>query len=330
MTQRTATALRYDDGQLSILDQRALPAERLWVAVESTEHLVQLIQSLAIRGAPLIGIAAVLYLAVLARKGEPAPALKIASQALRESRPTAVNLMNLLDRINPVLDQGAAEVEAMALALFDEDVQLCDKIAEAGLPLVKNGARILTHCNTGGLPTAGRGTALGIITRAQEAGLTPFVWVDETRPLWQGARLTAYELQQAGVAHRLQVDSAAASLFASGQVDLVLVGADRIAANGDTANKVGTLMLAVLARHYGVPFYVAAPWTTVDPACPGGHAIPIEERSAEEICQLGDRQLAPQGTTTYNPGFDVTPATLISGWVTDRGLITEAAAFHHS
>lgn len=327
MTLRQATALRYQDGQLQILDQRALPGRQQWLTVQSTEHLVELIKSLAIRGAPLIGIAAVLYLAVLARQGLALEALRQTSQLLRQSRPTAVNLMNLLDRINPVLDQGAEQVEAAALALFDEDLALCDAIAEAGLPLIKPGMRILTHCNTGGLPTAGRGTALGIITRAQEAGLAPFVWVDETRPLLQGARLTAYELKAAGVAHRLQVDSAAASLFADGQVDLVLVGADRIAANGDTANKVGTLMLAVLAKHYGVPFYIAAPWTTVDPACPGAGAIPIEDRDGSEVCQLGERQLAPADTQTYNPGFDVTPADLISGWVTDRGLITDPGAF---
>lgn len=327
MTQRQATALRYQNGTLAILDQRALPSETLWVEVKDADHLVALIQSLAIRGAPLIGIAAVLFLAVAARAGKDAPALRTISAQLRASRPTAVNLMNLLDRLNPLLDKDSATIEAAAVALFDEDVALCERISDAGLPLFKKGSRVLTHCNTGGLPTAGRGTALGVITRAQEAGLAPFVWVDETRPLGQGSRLTAYELKEAGVAHKLQPDSAAASLFAAGKVDLVVVGADRIAANGDTANKVGTLMLAVLAKHFGVPFYIAAPWTTVDPACPGAAAIPIEDRPADELLSLGNKQLAPSGTATYNPGFDVTPATLISGWITDRGLITNPEAF---
>ncbi len=323
MTERIATALRYQDATLTILDQRALPAEKRWVEVESAEHLVALIQSLAIRGAPLIGVAAVLYLAVLAKAGSDPQTLAAVSAALRASRPTAVNLMNLLDRLNPLLDKDAATIEAAAIALFDEDVALCERIGQHGLALFTANSRVLTHCNTGGLPTAGRGTALGVITKAQEQGLNPFVWVDETRPLGQGSRLTAFELKEAGVAHKLQPDSAAASLLASGQVDLVIVGADRIAANGDTANKVGTLMLAVVAKHYGVPFYIAAPWTTVDSACAGASAIPIEQRPSEELLRLGGKQLAPEGTATYNPGFDVTPAALISGWITDRGLITD-------
>ena len=213
-----------------------------------------------------------------------------------------------------------------ALRLISEDRQLCDAIARAGSALVTPGSRLLTHCNTGGLATAGVGTALGVIARAYQEGNVSNVWVDETRPLLQGGRLTAWELGELGVPYRLITDSMAASLMAKGQVDAVWVGADRIAANGDVANKIGTYSLAVLAKFHGIPFYVAAPQTTLDPDCPNGDAIPIEQRAASEVTgvagSFGAVQWAPENALVYNPAFDVTPASLISGWVLDTGVVT--------
>jgi len=213
-----------------------------------------------------------------------------------------------------------------ALRLIDEDKRLCDAIARAGSALVKPGSRLLTHCNTGGLATAGVGTALGVIARAHQEGKVSNVWVDETRPLLQGGRLTAWELGELGVPYQLITDSMAASLMAKGLVDAVWVGADRIAANGDVANKIGTYSLAVLAKFHGIPFYVAAPQTTLDPDCPNGDAIPIEQRAASEVTgvagSFGAVQWAPEDAQVYNPAFDVTPASLISGWVLDTGVVT--------
>jgi len=207
-----------------------------------------------------------------------------------------------------------------------EDRELCERIARAGSALVTPGSRLLTHCNTGGLATAGVGTALGVIARAHEEGNVANVWVDETRPLLQGGRLTAWELGELGVPYQLITDSMAASLMAQGLVDAVWVGADRIAANGDVANKIGTYSLAVLAKFHHVPFYVAAPQTTLDPACPNGAAIPIEQRAAAEVTgvagSFGAVQWAPEEARVYNPAFDVTPASLISGWVLDGGVVT--------
>jgi methylthioribose-1-phosphate isomerase len=216
-----------------------------------------------------------------------------------------------------------------ALRLVEEDKQLCDNIAQAGAALITSGSRILTHCNTGGLATAGVGTALGVIALAHQQGNISNVWVDETRPLLQGGRLTAWELGELGVPYQLITDSMAASLMAKGQVDAVWVGADRIAANGDVANKIGTYSLAVLAKFHNVPFYVAAPQTTLDPHCPNGEAIPIEQRAAAEVTgvagSFGAVQWAPEDAQVYNPAFDVTPAALISGWVLDSGVVTKAA-----
>lgn len=254
--------------------------------------------------------------------------LEQALLTLRASRPTAVNLMNNLDRMKLALAQPhwvPAMVEE-ALRLVEEDRQLCDRIADHGAELVKPGSRLLTHCNTGGLATAGIGTAIGVLLRAHQQGKVQQVWVDETRPLLQGGRLTAWELGELGIPYRLICDSMAASLMAQGQVDAVWVGADRIAANGDVANKIGTYSLAVLAHYHRIPFYVAAPHTTHDPHCPNGAAIPIEQRAATEVTgvsgSFGSCQWAPADAQVYNPAFDVTPAALISGWVFDSGVIT--------
>ncbi|ELY6275626.1 S-methyl-5-thioribose-1-phosphate isomerase [Cronobacter muytjensii] len=322
------TSLRVVDNTLWILDQQALPQQKNWLPADTVDALVGHIHALRVRGAPLIGLSASLLLALLAEKGMTRDALGQALEVLRAARPTAVNLMNNLDRMKQALAQAdyAAALGAEALRLVQEDRELCERIARAGSALVTPGSRLLTHCNTGGLATAGVGTALGVIARAHEEGKVANVWVDETRPLLQGGRLTAWELGELGVPYQLITDSMAASLMAQGQVDAVWVGADRIAANGDVANKIGTYSLAVLAKYHNVPFYVAAPQTTLDPACPNGAAIPIEQRAAAEVTgvagSFGAVQWAPENARVYNPAFDVTPASLISGWVLDGGVVT--------
>ncbi|ALB69818.1 S-methyl-5-thioribose-1-phosphate isomerase [Cronobacter muytjensii] len=322
------TSLRVVDNKLWILDQQALPQQKNWLPADTVDALVGHIHALRVRGAPLIGLSASLLLALLAEKGMTRDALGQALDVLRAARPTAVNLMNNLDRMKQALAQAdfAAALGAEALRLVQEDRELCERIARAGSARVTPGSRLLTHCNTGGLATAGVGTALGVIARAHEEGKVANVWVDETRPLLQGGRLTAWELGELGVPYQLITDSMAASLMAQGQVDAVWVGADRIAANGDVANKIGTYSLAVLAKYHNVPFYVAAPQTTLDPACPNGAAIPIEQRAAAEVTgvagSFGAVQWAPENARVYNPAFDVTPASLISGWVLDGGVVT--------
>lgn len=328
MQRLQTTSLRVENNQLFILDQQALPQEKCWLPADSVALLVEHIHALRVRGAPLIGLSASLLLALLAERGEERESLSVALETLRASRPTAVNLMNNLDRMKKVLaqDDFAMALTTEALRLIEEDKQLCERIALAGSALVTPGSRLLTHCNTGGLATAGVGTALGVIARAFREGKVENVWVDETRPLLQGGRLTAWELGELGVPYHLITDSMAASLMAKGEVDAVWVGADRIAANGDVANKIGTYSLAVLAKFHGIPFYVAAPQTTLDPACPNGDAIPIEQRAATEVTgvagSFGAVQWAPENARVYNPAFDVTPASLISGWVLDTGVVT--------
>lgn len=325
------TSLRVSENQLFILDQQALPQEKRWLAADNVSLLVDHIHALRVRGAPLIGLSASLLLALLAGRGLSQAELGQALETLRAARPTAVNLMNNLDRMKLALaqDNYIQALEDEALRLIAEDKQLCARIAETGCALVKPGSRLLTHCNTGGLATAGVGTALGVIALAHQRGQVEMVWVDETRPLLQGGRLTAWELGELGVPYQLITDSMAASLMAKGQVDAVWVGADRIAANGDVANKIGTYSLAVLAKYHGIPFYVAAPQTTLDRHCPSGEAIPIEQRAAAEVTgvagSFGAVQWAPENAPVYNPAFDVTPAALIDGWVLDSGVVTPDA-----
>ena len=280
-----STALRYEQGKLLVLDQRRLPAEEHWHSCESTDDLIALIQGLAIRGAPLLGIAATLWIGHRAAHGDDKSSLTKTLSALRASRPTAVNLMNYLDRLQALINNGAdnSAVVDDAVAIFNEDVALCDAMSQHGAALVKPNAKILTHCNTGGLATAGIGTAIGVIVTAHLQNKHIKVWVDETRPLLQGGRLTAWEMQNAGVPYQIICDNMAASLMQKHEVDMIVVGADRIAGNGDFANKVGTYSLAVLAQHHKVPFYVVAPRTTVDPQCASGDAIPIEQRNENEV-----------------------------------------------
>jgi len=307
-------ALKCENGKLLALDQTKLPSEEHWVECATPTDTIRLIQCLAIRGAPLIGVAAALSLAKLAETGVSAKEFRMAAMALRESRPTAVNLMHAVDRMLLAFEAHSGSAELLvreAEAIFSEDVALCEALANRGAALVKDGESLLTHCNAGGLATAGIGTALGVIIRAHQQGKKIHAYVDETRPLLQGARLSAWELKKHGVPHTLICDNMAGFLMSQGKVSRVFVGADRIAVNGDAANKIGTYSLAVLAKYHGIPFYIVAPRTTYDPACPTGKQIPIEERNPLEV----SRGAATENV--WNPAFDVTPRALITNLIFD-------------
>jgi methylthioribose-1-phosphate isomerase len=310
-------------GRVRLIDQRALPGRLRFVECTTVGEVIVAITSLAVRGAPALGATGAFGVA-LAAVHRPTPAgVRRDAARLRAARPTAVNLAHGVDAALAAFDAGGAPAAlAAARAYAEADVAANRMLGRLGAPLVPVAGRVLTHCNAGALACVGYGTALGVVRAAHEAGRRPFVWVDETRPVLQGARLTAWELGRLGVPHRLVVDGAAGSLMAAGSVDLVVVGADRIAANGDVANKVGTYSLAVLARHHGIPFVVAAPWSTVDPATPDGAAIGIEERAADEVTTVAGIRVAPAGTAVANPAFDVTPAALVHAIVTERGVIT--------
>ena len=321
-------------GAVRIVDQRALPETVVHRDLESIDDAANAIRTLQLRGAPLIGIAAAMGLVaglrVRRRGGRDAFLAQLRSGAacLAETRPTAVNLRWALQRMIDVAEQTPGDAGALwerlrveATAIWEEDRAMCRRIGEAGLPLVQPGANVLTHCNAGALATGGIGTALAPIYLAHEAGRRVHVYVDETRPVLQGARLTAWELTEAGVPCTVLADGAAGSLLRNARVDLVFVGADRIAANGDFANKVGTYPLAVLARHHGVPLYCCAPSSTIDPATADGEAIPIEARSADEVKSIAGRAIAPRTVEAYNPAFDVTPARYVTAFITERGLV---------
>lgn len=326
MRDLNAMGLRVEGDRVHVLDQARLPLAELWVDASAPEAMVALIRRLAVRGAPLIGVAAALCAGCLAEAGAGELELRAALARLREARPTAVNLMAAVDRLTAVLDGGgsAADLVREAEAVFDEDVALCEAMALRGLPLLGRGEAVLTHCNAGALATAGIGTALGLVRRGFEAGRIAHVFVDETRPLLQGARLTAWELGRLGIPHTLVADSMAALLLRDGRVQRVLLGADRIARNGDFANKVGTYGLAVQASHHGVPFHPVAPWTTVDLACPDGASIPIEQRDASELRGWDGLRWAPAESPAWNPAFDVTPAGLVTSLVLDRAVLSGA------
>jgi methylthioribose-1-phosphate isomerase len=320
-------SLRVDEYKLKILDQQLLPFEEKWIEVQSPDHMVEIIQSLKVRGAPLIGVAAALSLATWACEKRPSEKefLKEAEK-LRASRPTAVNLMNALDRVVAAArgkENFYNEVYEKACEILEEDIKLCESMGKAGSEVVKKGDQILTHCNTGGLATAGRGTALGVISYAWEQNKNIHVYVDETRPLLQGGRLTVWELSQLKIPHTLICDNMAGFLMAQGKVDKVFVGTDRIALNGDFANKIGTFSVAVLAKYHNIPFYVVAPSTTVDAQCESGKDIPIEERKDFEVKgvegSFGKTQWA-MDTVVYNPAFDMTPVDLVTGIIIDDRL----------
>ncbi len=327
--------LKYARGVLTVLDQLRLPHVVRTVACRDPGQTAEAIRSMRVRGAPAIGVAAAYGMAqaALASRARSSTALlkdlERAAARLKAARPTAVNLAWAVDRVLEAARKGRerrlpalkALVEEEARAVEEEDVRLCAAIARNGAELLRSGDRVLTHCNTGALATAGVGTALGCVTEAVRAGKALHVWVDETRPYLQGARLTTLELKEARVPHTLITDSTAGALMAAGKVDVVLVGADRVTAKGDVANKIGTYSLAVLAKHHGIPFYVAAPASTVDLSLADGASIPIEERPPEEVLSLQGRALAPKGTRALHLAFDVTPHTLVSALITERGVV---------
>ncbi len=314
-----ASIVRIEQGRLVLLDQTRLPAERLERSYSDWREMVSAIRTMVVRGAPAIGVAAAYGLAVSARDGRAA--FEEACQGIAAARPTAVNLRWAVEQMRAVAANApdGRLVEALELAatqLHADEVSRCHAIGDHGAHLLPAAARVLTHCNAGALATGGYGTALGVIRSAHRLDPAVTVWVDETRPLWQGARLTAWELEQDGIPCTLVTDSTAGWLMAEGRVDAVVVGADRIAANGDTANKIGTYALSVLARAHRLPFIVAAPTSTVDRTIADGRAIPIEQRAADEVA--GGR--APSGVAVYNPAFDVTPAANITAIVTELGV----------
>ncbi len=326
------------DGQVELIDQTLLPGELRIIACRDSETVWEAIRNLRVRGAPAIGVAAAMGVVLGTRNASSREAffenLSRTSAYLAGCRPTAVNLRWALDRMrrraeqapDRPLDRLKEDLLAEALAIRDEDAATCRAIGEVGQGLIAEGAGVLTHCNAGALATAEYGTALAILYAAHERGRRFRVYADETRPLLQGSRLTAWELSRAGIDVTVICDSMAGLLMRDRRIDLVVVGADRIAANGDTANKVGTYSLAVLARAHDIPFYVAAPGSTFDPVLADGTGIPIEERSEDEICKGFGRITVPEGVRCWNPAFDVTPARLIRGIVTDRGLISPVTA----
>jgi len=318
----------YDSARdvVRILDQRRLPGEEVWLDLSTSDAVVKAIRDLAVRGAPAIGVAAAYGLALDARRGADPARLREAAERLVHARPTAVNLAWAVRRMSRRIGLGAAELLAEASAIRDEDEAACRRIGALGAPLIPPRAHVLTHCNAGALATAGYGTALGIVRAATEAGNAVSVFAGETRPFLQGARLTAWELQRDGIPVTLLTDGMAGWLMARGEIACVVVGADRIAANGDVANKIGTYALAVLASHHNLPFYVAAPWSTVDLDTPTGATIPIEERGGEEVLSVAGHRIAPAGVPARYPAFDVTPEALVSAIVTERGVVRRSYA----
>jgi methylthioribose-1-phosphate isomerase len=332
---KAVEALRWRDARLELIDQRLLPTRFEYVSCTGAAEVADAIRSMVVRGAPAIGCAAAFGIALEAKRQEHRTragfdaAMEIAFKNLAASRPTAVNLFWALDRMRAALGtetrddprSAAARLAAAALALFNADVETNRAIGRAGAALVPEGARVLTYCNTGSLATAGHGTALGVIRTARDQGKRVSVIASETRPYLQGARLTAWEMIQEKIPVTLITDNMAGHLMRLGKIDLVLVGADRIAANGDVANKIGTYTLAVLAGRHRIPFYVAAPLSTIDTSAADGSAIPIEERSASEVTGYAGMRWAPEGVSVANPAFDITPAELVSALFTEKGVV---------
>jgi methylthioribose-1-phosphate isomerase len=304
--QAAVEPIRWKHDRLELLDQRLLPGETVYVTCRTAEDVARAIRDMVVRGAPAIGCAAAF--GVVLAKGSSG-----GYDILAKSRPTAVNLFWALERMKK-----AKDLETEAIAIYEEDLAANHALGDLGAALIPQGARIMTHCNAGALATAGYGTALGVIRSSKGKNIS--VIANETRPYLQGARLTAYELVREGIPCTLITDSMAGHLMSKGEVDVIVVGADRIAANGDVANKIGTYALAVLAKRHGVPFYVAAPLSTFDPGIPDGTHIPIEERPAEEVTGYRDTRWAPEGVTVRNPAFDVTPAELVTGIITEKGI----------
>ncbi len=323
-------------GRVKLIDQTLLPMEEVYLERDDYRDIAGDIHRLAVRGAPAIGVAGALGVVLGMQKhaaAEPEAFRARLAEVCAElagTRPTAVNLCWAVGRVERAVDslpektparRMLSALESEALAIMEQDRRLCRSIGEHGASLVPVGGRVLTHCNAGALATAGIGTALAVIYTAHEQGRKPSVWVDETRPLLQGARLTTWELMRAGIPATLICDNMAASIMAAGRVDIVVTGADRIAANGDTANKIGTYGVACLAARHGVPFYVAAPFSTFDLELSDGSLIPIEQRDSAEVTAPRGVRFAPEGVDVFNPAFDVTPAELIAGIITDKGVL---------
>ncbi len=320
-----------------MVDQRKLPGQEIYVRCKTPQEVAKAIVTMVIRGAPAIGVAAAMGIALGMRRSKAAGTRQFAVELtkicdlLAGTRPTAVNLFWAIDRMKRSFAEGVRAGESVgeikdrlereAQAIHDEDVASCRAMGQFGAAVVPAGARILTHCNAGALATAGYGTALGVIRAAVERGKKVAVFADETRPFLQGARLTAWELLKDGIDTTVITDNMAGTMMRQGHVDLVVVGADRIAANGDVANKVGTYTVALLAHAHGVPFYVAAPLSTIDIATPDGDGIPMEQRNAREMTHVGSMRMTPEAASVWNPAFDVTPAALVSGIITERGIV---------
>lgn len=311
-------ALWYGRGALHLIDQRALPARTVVRHVRKVNAVADAIRTMVVRGAPAIGVTAAYGMALAHRQGTISP--ERAARILRATRPTAHDLFVGIETVRAAWAAGEDPLEA-AERYRDEVVEECHRIGLAGAPLLKRAQRVLTHCNAGALATVEWGTALAPIRVARERGADLFVWVDETRPLLQGSRLTAWELAREKIPYAVIVDNAAGHYMSTGKVDAVIVGADRIARNGDFANKIGTYEKAVVARENGIPFYVAAPWSTFDPRRASGRAIPVEERAEAEVLELADRRLAPKSSRARNPAFDVTPAKFVTAFVTPLGVV---------
>ncbi len=325
-----------EDDVVVMIDQRKLPSQEIYVRCKSAAEVAKAIKTMVIRGAPAIGVAAAMGIALGMRKSTATGTQKFAAEfqkicdLMAGTRPTAVNLFWAIERMKRCfsaavqagesVDQIKDRLEREAQTIHDEDVESCRAMGLHGAEVVPADARVLTHCNAGALATAGYGTALGVIRGAVEQGKRVAVFADETRPFLQGARLTAWELVRDGIPTTVITDNMTGALMRQVPIDLVVVGADRIAANGDTANKIGTYGVAVLAREHNVPFYVAAPLSTIDMNLPDGSHIPIEERSAREVSHVGSSQLTPEGASIWNPAFDVTPHQFIAGIITERGI----------
>jgi methylthioribose-1-phosphate isomerase len=328
--------IEWTDEGVVMIDQRKLPAAEVYVTCRTAAEVARAIKTMVIRGAPAIGVAAAMGIALGMRRSRATGTKQFTTEfqtvcnAMAATRPTAVNLFWAIERMKRTFTDAAqsgcsvAEITrrlvAEACRIHDEDVESCRALGRHGASLVPDGARILTHCNAGALATAGFGTALGVVRAAAEQGKKVAVLADETRPFLQGARLTAWELLRDGIDTTVITDNMAGAMMRLGQVDLVIVGADRIAANGDVANKIGTYGVAVLAKEHGIPFYVAAPLSTLDSTTPDGSAIPIEERDGREVTHMGGARLTPDGARVRNPAFDVTPSNYVTAIITERGI----------
>jgi len=314
----------WDDSVLRMLDQRVLPAKETWLELKTSDEVVNAIKTMAVRGAPAIGVAAAYGMALAAKNGE---GREDAGARLTASRPTAVNLFWAIDRIKSLPTWNFDAVLSEARAIEEEDLAMNHAIGRNGADLISEGWNILTVCNTGSLATAGHGTAFGVIHTAHDDGKRIHVYSCETRPRQQGLRLTAWELLREGIPFHSIADGAAASMMRAGKIDCVIAGADRIAANGDSANKIGTYSLAVLAKHHGIPFFIAAPSSTFDLRLASGDLIPIEDRDAAELTHIEGVRVAPEGTQVFNPAFDVTPGDLIDAIITENGVYHRPYAF---